>query len=1079
MIAAHINDAFVAAWQFQGLEKGELSLEVGNLLVVLQRGDEWWKGVNVSRGKKGWFPATSVRPASAAERDLLRDALDQLRAGRSRNKSVRQQKKPTDKPPVPTSAVPTSSAASVAADGSPQMRRAATSAIAVPPAGGAVLTSNQSQLSVSPTILRSPARAVASGLSPLVAHRAPPAPPGATRANSSGAGGVVQSPVSASPPVASSPPVSSQRLIVMGDEAQLTTLPDDDSDEDVYSSIPSAGPPVAPTAAARTPAPAATAATAPPVAAPSSAAATTTSVARSIDADEEYPVPLNELVMPSMLRATTTASRDSSTVYKPITPLAPPSATKVNYHTLPDEEQMLAELQRQEAAKAASPAPPAQLQRKPSDMSHATRSQMFQRLVTSEMTQKPWFDNSLTRELAIQVLTGQPIGTYVVRPSTRPSCLALSHIESDGVTVGHGILHHWDGPERIGWSIENQPETYATLDDLLRSLPLRHDDMILKRVSLDALRAAAGLPAATAVAPSAHGAAPKSPALAKAGGGPGMPIVAVPLASLPKPDAALAAGVYGSDGGEQARMLSRSHSLMLKAMAETGTVQGGTNVTTGRRLQPMRALSHEDVDPAAPKQLLQHASNRALALLAKTPCAPLPPPMDGEQYRVAPWFHSDLTRQKAIDVLTGKANGAFVVRPSSQPGCLSLSHVHPNGAIGHGIIHRWPKPGALPEVRKGWSIENEPQTYGTLAQLLESLPLKHGLIEPELVTDEELAAVIAANAAPATPQQVAQPAPKVMSPRSPRSLPVSDSQYVIKLAAATETVARNLHTTKSVANALVAGASERNTPAAEPPASLPLTSMQGKFAAFYAECAVEYRGADLRFELPLRPGERVAVSDATSAGWWYGRLLGSTRCGWFLCTAVRWFPETLDLFVQSIGFGLDVYRALLANGIATVRQLQGAVDIFAVNSQVPGLTSEQQQAILRALTERNGDSPMHLPAPQPPPPAVLSSVPQPVPYVGNDEFIALTARELGGLQTRIILCVAVPAVHAYWIDCFDSRDRVSRLLADTCRRLTTQLDGLLDVFVLEANGERRLEPQVPLAEYQLRGMSQIVIRQRV
>jgi hypothetical protein len=101
---------------------------------------------------------------------------------------------------------------------------------------------------------------------------------------------------------------------------------------------------------------------------------------------------------------------------------------------------------------------------------------MFRQLVDSEMTQKPWYDGSLTRDMAIKILTGEPIGTFLIRPSTRPSCLAISHIEADGVTVGHGILHHWDGPERIGWSIENQPITYHTLDDLLNSLPLRHDD---------------------------------------------------------------------------------------------------------------------------------------------------------------------------------------------------------------------------------------------------------------------------------------------------------------------------------------------------------------------------------------------------------------------------------------------------------------------------------------------------------------------------------------------------------------------------------------------------------------------------
>jgi hypothetical protein len=1125
----HLDDAFVAAWQFSAEQKGELTLEVGNLLVVLQRGDEWWKGVNVTRSKKGWFPATSVRPASAAEREALRETVEQLRSRRQRSG------RKGEKPPVPTSTPPAtlSSADAAAADGSPQMRRAATASLATPTSGrgspstaaSATATATAAAAAAAGTVMRSPARVVTGGLSPLVAHRAPPAPPSAAGSSSrSNSTGTPPAPLLFREP---QPPVSSQRL-VLADAPQFSALSGDDEDdddgdapvavsEDPYSFIPGTadGDPLGPAApettstfagAAATTATTATAgslAISPERKVPATAAK---SAMRSVDADEEYPVPLNELVMPQL--AQTTASRDSLSVYKPITPLAPPSSTKVNYHTLPGEEQMLAELQRQEEAKlaaaaaaavaapATSAAKPAELQKRPSEISQSTRAQIFQQLVNSEMSSKPWFDKSLSRELAIALLTGQPIGTFVVRPSTRPSCLALSHIEADGVTVGHGILHHWDGPERIGWSIENQPTTFATLDGLLSSLPLRHDDMILKRVSLEMVRIATGLPPADASAAGATAtraaAPPVAAAATPAAALTNLP-VAVPLASLPKPDAALAAGIYGADGGEQARLLSRSHSIQLKAMAETGAVQGGTNVTTGRRLQPIRAVSNELAD-LVPKQLLQHASKRALALLAKTPCAPLPPPMDGEQYRVAPWFHSDLTRQKAIDVLTGKPNGAFVVRPSTQFGCLSLSHVHPDGSVGHGMIHRWPKPGVA-DVRQGWSIENEPQTYGTLAQLLESLPLKHDLIDPELVTDEELAAVAAASVAPApapAPAPASVPAapvalavPPAAAPTgsrvvSPRTLPISGSQYVIQLASTTDMVARRLQTTMSVQNALLAQPSDRSGGAVEvPPPMLPLSSMQGRFAGLYGECVSEYRGADLRFELPLRVGDRVTVTDATSAGWWYGRLLGSTRCGWFHCDAVHWFPETLDLFVQSIGYGLDVYRALLANNIATVRQLQATSDIFAAPNQVPGLNGEQQQAILSMLTERNGDAPVHLPAPQAPPPAVLAVVPQPVPYSGADDFIALTARELGGLQTRLILCVAVPAAHAYWIDSFDSRDRVARLLADVYRRLPQPLEGLLDVFLLETAGEKRLEPSVPLAEYALRGMSQLVIRQRI
>merc|ERR1712146_194458 len=42
--------------------------------------------------------------------------------------------------------------------------------------------------------------------------------------------------------------------------------------------------------------------------------------------------------------------------------------------------------------------------------------------------------------------------------------------------IGHGIIYCWNQPDRRGFSIENAPETYATLEQLLLSLPLRHED---------------------------------------------------------------------------------------------------------------------------------------------------------------------------------------------------------------------------------------------------------------------------------------------------------------------------------------------------------------------------------------------------------------------------------------------------------------------------------------------------------------------------------------------------------------------------------------------------------------------------
>lgn len=58
----------------------------------------------------------------------------------------------------------------------------------------------------------------------------------------------------------------------------------------------------------------------------------------------------------------------------------------------------------------------------------------------------------------------------MVRPSSQAGCLSLSHREAGG--VGHGIIRQWHGPQRFGWSIEQDPNTHPTVAALLKSLPL-------------------------------------------------------------------------------------------------------------------------------------------------------------------------------------------------------------------------------------------------------------------------------------------------------------------------------------------------------------------------------------------------------------------------------------------------------------------------------------------------------------------------------------------------------------------------------------------------------------------------------
>jgi hypothetical protein len=99
-------------------------------------------------------------------------------------------------------------------------------------------------------------------------------------------------------------------------------------------------------------------------------------------------------------------------------------------------------------------------------------------------------------------------------------------------------------------------------------------------------------------------------------------------------------------------------------------------------------------------------------------------PVDFDGHTVKPWFRPDLTRVTATEFLERKAVGCFIIRLSSQNGCLCISHVEQAQGggtfVGHGIIHQWRGP---PPARYGWSIEQVQATYPTLEALLRSLPL--------------------------------------------------------------------------------------------------------------------------------------------------------------------------------------------------------------------------------------------------------------------------------------------------------------------------------------------------------------------
>lgn len=60
-------DAYRAKWAFETDREREMSLRADDLVLVVRRKKEWWKGLRVRDGEIGWFPATRVVPATPDE----------------------------------------------------------------------------------------------------------------------------------------------------------------------------------------------------------------------------------------------------------------------------------------------------------------------------------------------------------------------------------------------------------------------------------------------------------------------------------------------------------------------------------------------------------------------------------------------------------------------------------------------------------------------------------------------------------------------------------------------------------------------------------------------------------------------------------------------------------------------------------------------------------------------------------------------------------------------------------------------------------------------------------------------------
>lgn len=75
-----------------------------------------------------------------------------------------------------------------------------------------------------------------------------------------------------------------------------------------------------------------------------------------------------------------------------------------------------------------------------------------------------------------------------------------------------------------------------------------------------------------------------------------------------------------------------------------------------------------------------------------------------------PWFHKQVTRAMAQEMLKGKEEGSYIVRPSSQRGSYAMSWVkNDSGEISHSLIH-----GLFP----GFSLKQTPTLEERYAMFL-------------------------------------------------------------------------------------------------------------------------------------------------------------------------------------------------------------------------------------------------------------------------------------------------------------------------------------------------------------------------
>jgi len=96
----------------------------------------------------------------------------------------------------------------------------------------------------------------------------------------------------------------------------------------------------------------------------------------------------------------------------------------------------------------------------------------LQQQMEQQLVGKDFWHPDASRVGAEQLMQNGKYGCFIIRRSSNPGCLALSHKQSDG-TFGHALIQY----NGSGYSLEQTTQVYDTIEGLIKSLDLRLEDV--------------------------------------------------------------------------------------------------------------------------------------------------------------------------------------------------------------------------------------------------------------------------------------------------------------------------------------------------------------------------------------------------------------------------------------------------------------------------------------------------------------------------------------------------------------------------------------------------------------------------